>query len=342
MKDRERAFYIPLERRKFLKSIALASAGFTLPGYLAEALTLTPQCTQGPYYPRMVNIPLDDDNDLVHLTDDLTNAAGIVTYVSGLVLDSNGTPIKDALVELWHADNAGQYLYSANQPRNPAMDSHFAGFGQFVTGPGGEYLFRTIKAGLYQGRTRHFHLGVTIPGQLNRFTTQLFWNEVAVGPNGQPWATQNSNDMVYNQIGTQAQRDSVTLNYTPVPGTTTGEVQSTYDFVMGQTPVEPTYPGNGWLLTDAQIVPGPGGSYPRFKITFPGYTGYTYEIYGNSSLATTSWRALPYSLTQMGAIDRNRYTATANGVITIYVEERSVRDFYKVTFRVPGANPGNP
>src|SRR5262245_26585971 len=44
-------YHIPVDRRRFLKSMALASAGFTLPGYLAEALTLAPQVTQGPYYP---------------------------------------------------------------------------------------------------------------------------------------------------------------------------------------------------------------------------------------------------------------------------------------------------
>src|SRR5205085_11505397 len=51
-------FYIPLDRRRFLKSLAIASAGFTIPGFLAEALTITPQVTQGPYYPRLANIPL--------------------------------------------------------------------------------------------------------------------------------------------------------------------------------------------------------------------------------------------------------------------------------------------
>jgi protocatechuate 3,4-dioxygenase beta subunit len=341
MQDRQRAFYIPLERRKFLKSLALASAGFTLPGYLAEALTLTPNCTQGPYYPRAVNIPLDDDNDLVELNDNMTIASGIVTYLSGYVLDSSGNPIKDALVEIWHADNAGNYIYSASSNRNPAADPYFAGFGQFITGRSGAYLFRTVKAGLYVGRTRHFHFGVTTPGQLTRFTTQLFWNEIAYGTNGQPWATQNSNDMVWTGITNVDQRNSVTLNYMPVPGSTTGEVMGTYDFVIGQTPIEPNYPGSGWLLTEAAVVAGPSGT-TRFRITFPAYNGYTYEVYGNPTLADLSWRALPFSFTQMGTIDRNRYTATANGSLTIFVEERAVKDFYKVTFRVPGANVGTP
>src|SRR5205823_1397319 len=98
------AFHIPLDRRRFLKSLALASAGFTLPGYLAEALTYAPEVTQGPYYPLANNIPLDKDNDLIYLNDNLTRATGLITYVAGRVLDANGNPVKGALVELWHCD----------------------------------------------------------------------------------------------------------------------------------------------------------------------------------------------------------------------------------------------
>src|SRR5437762_118974 len=113
-------FYIPLPRRRFLKSIAAVSAGFSLPGYLAEALTLTPSVTQGPYYPLAANIPLDKDADLVYLNDSLTAASGIITYVSGRVLTSSGIPIRGALVELWHTDNGGNYLYSTNGAWHPA------------------------------------------------------------------------------------------------------------------------------------------------------------------------------------------------------------------------------
>src|SRR5712675_2185829 len=95
-----RTFHIPVDRRRFFKSMALASAAFTLPGYLAEALTITPQVTQGPYYPLANNIPLDKDNDLIYLNDSLTAASGIVTYVTGRVLTSSGTPIRGALIEL--------------------------------------------------------------------------------------------------------------------------------------------------------------------------------------------------------------------------------------------------
>src|SRR5712692_8468624 len=123
MKRKDTFFHIPVDRRRFFKSMAIASAGFTLPGYLAEALTLSPSVTQGPYYPLASNIPLDKDNDLVQLNDNLSIASGIVTYVSGRVLDSSGNPVRGALVELWHADNGGNYIYSATSTRNSAADA---------------------------------------------------------------------------------------------------------------------------------------------------------------------------------------------------------------------------
>src|SRR6266481_2848076 len=114
------AFHVPLQRRRFLNAMAVASAGWTLPGYLAEALTYTPEVTQGPYYPLVNNIPLDKDNDLIYLNDSLTRATGIITYVTGRILDASGDPVGGALVELWDADNGGNYIYSGTAARNPA------------------------------------------------------------------------------------------------------------------------------------------------------------------------------------------------------------------------------
>src|SRR5882724_4407979 len=202
-------FHIPTDRRRFLRSMAIASAGFTLPGYLAEALTIAPSVTQGPYYPTPATMPLEKDNDLIYLNDTLTRATGKITYLTGRVLTSSGTPVKGALVEIWHADNGGIYVYQKNT--SSSFDSHFQGFGQCITGEGGFYKFRTVKAGLYNGRTRHFHLAVTIPGVYSyggssRYCTQLFWNETAyvLDSNGNntasTWAQQNANDMVYTGI----------------------------------------------------------------------------------------------------------------------------------------------
>ena len=228
-------FYIPLPRRRFLKALAAASGGFMLPGYLAEALSLSPDVTEGPFYPLRSNLPLDDDNDLIYLDDHVTQAKGQVTYLTGRVLDGSGTPIKNALIETWHADSEGNYIYSETSARNPRCDVDFQGYGRFLTGSTGSYLFRTIKAGLYEGRTRHFHLAVTLPGQTTRHTTQTFWNETAYDPSGKPWATQNGNDNIFTALKPE-EETAVNLHFSPIPHT--GSVWAEFDFVVGVTPVE--------------------------------------------------------------------------------------------------------
>ena len=214
--------------------MALATAGFTLPGAFAGALTLTPHLTEGPYYPD--HLPLDQDNDLLIISESITPAVGTITNVGGRVLDRRGDPIANALVELWQADNGGAYLHS-HGANGKTRDAHFQGYGKFLTGSDGAYKFRTVKAGLYMGRTRHLHFGVTLPKQ-SRFTTQLFWREWPKLPDGTPWPITNSRDSVLGGIGDTAQRDAVIKTFTPVAGTVIGEEQTTWDIVMGLTPID--------------------------------------------------------------------------------------------------------
>ena len=87
------------------------------------------------------------------------------------------------------------------------------------------------------------------------------------------------------------------------------------------------------------------------------YPNYTYEIYGNptllgaggsltnwnsTNLTNMGWGALPFSLSQTGVINTNRFTASANNTLDVYLEEKAARGFYFVSFRVPGANAGTP
>jgi hypothetical protein len=111
---------------------------------------------------------------------------------------------------------------------------------------------------------------------------------------------------------------------------------------MGLTPVEPTYPGSGSLVAAGALVAGPSGGNPRYKITIAVYTGYSYEVYGNPTMGDLAWGALPFSLTQTGTIDRNIYTATSEGTLNIYLETKSAKGSYYISFRVPGANTGTP
>ncbi len=214
-------------RRQFLARSSLAAGAFalasTLPRWgLAEELVRTPRQTEGPFYPD--HLPLDTDNDLIIVNDHLTAAVGQITHLSGRILDSNGNPIRNALVEIWQADANGVYLHSQSM-NGDRRDSNFQGFGRFLTGSGGEYYFRTIKPVPYPGRTSHIHFAVKCP-EHDRFTTQCYIKGFE----------QNARDMVLRGIRDERQRASVEVDFAPIPQSKINELSAKFDVVMGQTP----------------------------------------------------------------------------------------------------------
>ena len=77
-------------RRVFLSSLALGAAAFTVPGAFADQLERTPPMTEGPFYPD--KLPLDTDNDLIIVNDQITPAVGEITHLTGRVLGPSGEP----------------------------------------------------------------------------------------------------------------------------------------------------------------------------------------------------------------------------------------------------------
>ncbi len=92
--------------------------------------------------------------------------------LSGRILDASGQPVRNALVEIWQVDNNGVYIHSGSNDRKK-HDVNFQGFGRFLTGSSGEYLFRTVKPVAYPGRTPHIHFAVKTKGR-EKFTTQCY------------------------------------------------------------------------------------------------------------------------------------------------------------------------
>ena len=45
-------------------------------------------------------------------------------------------------------------------------------------------------------------------------------------------------------------------------------------------------------------------------------------------------------MSQTGAFDRHKHSATSDGSLDLYVKAKTVKRLYKVSFRVPGANTG--
>jgi protocatechuate 3,4-dioxygenase beta subunit len=215
-------------RRRFLGCLTLGTAAFsvpsffTVPGLFAQELTRTPRQTEGPFYPD--RLPLDTDNDLIIINNSLTPAVGEITHLSGRILGANGSPLRNATVEIWQVDHHGAYLHSDTSNRD-RRDANFQGFGRFLTGSSGEYYFRTIKPVPYPGRTPHIHFKVKVRGR-DDFTTQCYVR-------GEP---RNSRDGIYNSVRDARARDAITVAFSPVPGSRARELQARFDIVLGFTP----------------------------------------------------------------------------------------------------------
>jgi protocatechuate 3,4-dioxygenase beta subunit len=151
-------------RRDLLLSGALAAAGLTLADIASgQELSPTPQCsdekptirqTEGPFFkPRSPQRA------------DLREAGttGRAVALTGLVLTRNCKPVAGALVDLWHADEKGDYDERGDRYR-----------GHQFTDAAGRFRFRTIQPAQYPGRTRHYHVKVQAPSR-PVLTTQLYF-----------------------------------------------------------------------------------------------------------------------------------------------------------------------
>jgi protocatechuate 3,4-dioxygenase beta subunit len=159
-------------RRRFLLNTGMLAAGVELSradAALAQELALTPSCrdgdeptlreTEGPFFkPRS---PERSD-----LREPGTKASRF--ELSGFVLTRSCRPLGGAVVDLWHADEKGDYDNIGFRYR-----------GHVITGSDGTFRFRTIVPALYPGRTRHYHVKVQALGS-RLLTTQLYFpNEPA-------------------------------------------------------------------------------------------------------------------------------------------------------------------
>jgi protocatechuate 3,4-dioxygenase, beta subunit len=213
-----------LSRRNLLRGgLALGASALFVRGAYAEELERTPSVTEGPFYPP--KLPLDTDNDLLIINDHITPAVGEVTHLSGRVLSTSGSPLRNVLVEIWQCDGNGVYLAQGDGERR---DSNFQGFGRFLTSSTGEYYFRTIKPVPYPGRTPHIHLKLKQGGR-ELLTTQFFIN-------GHPL---NRTDGIFQDVGGPLEKELVLVDFKPLEGTRTGELVARMDLVLGRTPAEP-------------------------------------------------------------------------------------------------------
>ncbi len=220
--------FVDPSRRLFIRSAAAATIlpFWTVKGAFAEELTRTPDQTEGPFYPN--KLPLDTDNDLLIVNDNITPAIGEITHLTGKVLDIKGNPLKNAVVEIWQCDGNGVYLHTGDSDRKKdKQDKNFQGFGRFVTSSTGEYYFRTIKPVPYPGRTPHIHFKVK-KGNKNLIDTQMYVK-------GHPG---NEKDGIWRSVKNAKQQEAITVNFEKLKESKTGELTANFVIVLGLTPSE--------------------------------------------------------------------------------------------------------
>jgi protocatechuate 3,4-dioxygenase beta subunit len=160
--------YPRLSRRQILSSALVSSSLGLAVQYrtlnFAQSATPTPEChdgdeatirqTEGPYFkPRS-----PQRADLVE-----RDAKGQLVEITGQVLTRSCRPVERALLDVWHADEHGEYDNAGFRYR-----------GHVFTDGQGRYRFRTIMPALYPGRTRHYHIKVQAP-ERPVLTTQLYF-----------------------------------------------------------------------------------------------------------------------------------------------------------------------
>ena len=132
--------------------------------------------TEGPFYPIIEQT--DKDTDLTRYGDRDVRALGDVVLVVGRVLNEEGAPVEDAVVDIWQANAAGRYAHEKDP--NPApLDPNFQTWAIMTTSADGGYGFRTIKPGAYPvepdwTRPPHIHIKVSKRGY-RELTTQMYF-----------------------------------------------------------------------------------------------------------------------------------------------------------------------
>jgi protocatechuate 3,4-dioxygenase beta subunit len=119
------------------------------------------------------------DHDLTRQHDGEPIGERIILH--GRVLDGDGRPVRNSLVEIWQANAAGRYKHVLDGHPAP-LDPNFTGAGRCLTDDDGGYRFITIKPGAYPWpnhpnawRAQHVHFSLFGTAFATRLVTQMYF-----------------------------------------------------------------------------------------------------------------------------------------------------------------------
>ena len=131
----------------------------------------------GPVFGRVRIGATDHDLTVQHAGEPI----GERMIVTGRVLDSDGRPVPDTLVEIWQANAAGRYVDPGDDHPAP-LDPNFTGAGRCLTDAEGRYRFLTVKPGAYPWRNHpnawrpaHIHFSLFGRAFTQRLVTQMYF-----------------------------------------------------------------------------------------------------------------------------------------------------------------------
>jgi protocatechuate 3,4-dioxygenase alpha subunit len=105
--------------------------------------------------------------------------AGGRISIEGRVIDGDGKPVNDALVEIWQANANGKYAHPQDRQAKP-LEKGFRGFGRSATDDKGVFRFQTIKPGRVPGpdgklQAPHIAANIFMRGQLKHLVSRIYF-----------------------------------------------------------------------------------------------------------------------------------------------------------------------
>lgn len=123
-------------------------------------LVPTAEMTLGPFFPREFG---EGANDLTLL--DGKRVKGEPIEITGCVVELDGRPLDNVIIEIWQADAGGRF-----------DSADFLGWGRAATDARGNYLFRTIRPGACAGRAPHVNFLILYSGLMRQLQTVMFFD----------------------------------------------------------------------------------------------------------------------------------------------------------------------
>jgi protocatechuate 3,4-dioxygenase alpha subunit len=164
---------------------------------MADKLVPTPSQTVGPFF--HLGLARAEWADL-----SADDPAGERIRVEGRVIDGDGAPVPDALIELWQANAAGRYNHPDDRQDEKPLDPHFRGFGRVATDSEGRFRAVTVKPGPVPSRGNalqapHINVVLFARGLLKHLYTRIYFADEAA----------NASDPILSSIEDESARRSL-------------------------------------------------------------------------------------------------------------------------------------